>query len=239
MSTIKSIEDLLVIAQDPEYLPLHLLLDTNIILGFIDESDKLNGTVRPIISALINYQATFYFVLPSRLELMEKWRRKAITDYLRSNLNRENPETYSARDSFPKTWKLWQKVAQGRRLDDKQIKIIRDWCLNCPGGIELWHQFTMEALGGEFLRLDKILQKAGINYVSYGHPIYGAATTRPQWESAYALMEEFGLGSNDAAILNMCTNASGLSGIVTADKDFSSAIEADAISRLTCFFLDV
>lgn len=136
--------------------------------------------------------------------------------------------------------KIFKKISEGKRLDEQQIKIIRDWCLAKPEGINVWHQFTQDALYGEFYKLEKALENMGITYVSYDHAIYATPKgSRPQWQSAYALMEKYGLSSNDAAILNMCSTATGLDGIVTSDRDFCSAIEADAIPGLKCFFVNV
>ena len=84
-----------------------------------------------------------------------------------------------------------------------------------------------------FQRLDNILLSAGIEYVSYGNlDMFGNQNIKPEWGGAYHLMEKFGLSSNDAAILNMCSTATELDGILTTDNDVSSAVAVNAVPGL-------
>lgn len=236
MGFIKSAVDLLALAQDSSRLALRLLLDTNIVLSYVDQKDHFHKYILGLLTNLLAYQTEFYFVLPTRLELTQKWRLKVFSDYLYRYLSMNNEIFSSFEIDRPK---IFKKILEGKRLDEQQIKIIRDWCLAKPEGLNVWHEFTQDALSGEFNRLENALENMDISYVSYDHAIYTAPKgSRPQWQSAYTLMEKYGLSSNDAAILNMCSTANGLDGIVTSDRDFCSAIEAGAIPGLTCFFVN-
>ncbi len=126
-------------------------------------------------------------------------------------------------------------------LNDYEIKQLRELCLQDFGakgnqGINMWKQICQLCLGA-LPKTEELLKKWGINYVGlYDKGLFPEGSVPPRWQDQEKLMTTYGLGSADAAILNMASCSEKIVGVVTNDGDMVELFRANVMpDRVRCF----
>jgi predicted nucleic acid-binding protein len=216
---------ILVAIDNSIYTRKRMMLDSNVMIGYLDSKHKFHSQIKKRIQELFINGTTFFYPQPVLLEVKDYWRRKLFTETLRLHIG-EGKRLYR---KFEVLFIDFEKQNNGAILSDWQIKKLRQVLepIAKEKGIEFWFAFCKQSLGSEFEKLETFLNTTNFIYARFDDgDVYPSSTKGiwPSWESANALMEKFGLASNDAAILNMVNGGNGIDGFLTNDGDLLFAI---------------
>lgn len=209
-----------------------LMLDANIIIPYIDNKHQDHKDTLNEVKRLLGLNIQFLYSHPCLLEVLNYWRGKWIytgcelLDRNSKNLPRDFYRIFgSARGR-------WNGGDHRRYLHDTEIKDLRD-TLNARGG--LWGRM-ISSMNGKISKLPNDLGKIKIYYADFDSIYYPIADKAnwPKMDNVYLMIEKYGLGSNDAAILNMA-NYSSICGFVSNDGDMSFAINQGAYNPAKFF----
>lgn len=221
----------------------YVAFDTNDLIQLVDEQHEHHrNTVSVIQSIHRKSSATLVFFQPSKLELQEYMRRTLFTKGLIEKCYKQRLVGGAGKaDNFINHWVTDNQHQQRSALSDRDIKRLRELCLiDFPAiggqGINKWKQICRLCLGG-LPKIEELFKKWGIRYVGlYDKVLFPEGSTPPRWEDQEKLMTTFGLGSADAAILNMAMSNTKIAGVVTNDGDMVELFKAGVMpEQVHCF----
>jgi len=228
-------------AYDPKVDSLsRLMIDANIAISYFDANHSLHGEVKKRIQKLFINGSTFYYSQPVFLELKNYWRRKLITECIEQHLT-QGKRLYS---KFEKQYLEFKSKNTNPPLKEHQLKNLRETLENISKGkgVEFWFLLCDQALNGQFKQLDETLAQSNFIYAKFNDDdVYPSSLKSqwPQWITADAIMEKYGLASSDAAILNMVNSGQKIEGFISNDGDILFAAAKDALPSIpTITFLD-
>jgi hypothetical protein len=222
-------------------------VDSNVLIALCDKTHQYHTGTREFFEkwhARRNGRA-YYFIM-SRLEVLEYFRRRAITLYLR--------EFYAKGKDFGMP--RFDEMCRGLgpicchmddwvSLDDRQIKKVRsqfyDEMAAQSGTMEkartYWKQLCGLTLNKRIHDVFAALEPLGIEYASlHTAGLFPKGTKGPSWDQQERIMIEHGMASADASILNMVNSSQALAGIITNDIDMFEFFRAGgAREGLRCF----
>jgi predicted nucleic acid-binding protein len=221
----------------------YLAFDTNILIQLADDQHEHHRNTAAVIQAV--HQRTrvrFVYFIASKLELQEYMRRSFFSRGLREKFHDQSHIGGKGRaDAFINDWVHNHAHDPRAVLNDYEIKSLRELCLlDHPGdsrtAISRWKQVCQLCLG-RLPRVEETLARWGIQYVNIMDPaLYGEKSQKPQWENQSKLMATYGLGSADAAILNMAMSTDKIVGIVTNDGDMIELFRSEVLPDRVCCF---
>lgn len=219
-----------------------IMVDANVVIGHLDSKHKFHTTIKKKIQDLFIEGSTFYFSQPSLLETKNYWRRKLLTECIQTHLD-------SGRQLFRDFQKLYldfKERNKGEALGDRQIKELRQTIekIHSGKGVEYWALLCDQAMADQFKKLENTLASSNFKYAKLNDDDVFPLPNKPkwpQWEHVDGLIEKHGLGSNDAAIINMVNGAKDIDGFISNDGDLLFAIAKGALvaNVRTFTFLDV
>ena len=200
-----------------------VMLDSNILIVFLDYSHKFHELVRDKINKLFMQGANFYYCQPCLLELKNYWCRKRLTECINT---RRQEGVYFFR-KFEKLYLEFQKghnSDQAFQLRDHHVKELRKTLENIVKGkgVEFWFQLCRDALTDELAILESELNKIHIKYAKFNdNDVFPGAEKElwPKWTDADKIQESYGLSANDAAIVNMTNGGKEIDGFVSIYGD--------------------
>ena len=213
--------------QDPK-VQSYIALDTNILIQLVDKSHNFHG---PTINFFEKYrrkggEAVFFYLLASKLELGEYLRKKSYTAWLTSTFS--SGQSFLGNNSSFDTFCLDHEfVTSNSRPDeiltDRQIKELRVQCIRSAAsteeGLKIWENISQMALNSRYNQAYDTLKKLGITYKGFQDTDLFSEANRASWKEQEKLIQKFGLGSADAAILNMVNANQKITGLMTNDSD--------------------
>jgi len=211
-----------------------IMIDANIAIAYIDTSHKFHSQVKKRLQTLYANGAIFFYPQPVLLEVKDYWRRKLLTETIRTHIS-GGKRLYN---KFEKLFKDFEEANKNEILYDRQIKKLRETLepIAKEKGVEFWFALCKQALNTEFSKLDIFLSTSSFKYAKFNDgDVYPKEDQSkwPNWDQAYGLMEKFGLGSSDAAILNMVNGGKAIDGFFTNDGDLLFAIAKDGLNPAT------
>jgi predicted nucleic acid-binding protein len=214
-----------------------IMVDANVAISYLDSSNKFHTKVRKRIQELYADGATFFYAQPALLEIKNYWRRKLISECIQAHLDQGN-HLYGA---FLKAYLKFRPTKTDDILNDPQIKKLRETLepIFSGKGVTFWFKLCQQAFSGEFKKLDGFLNAANFKYAKfYDEDVYPVAdkSSWPVWDEVDVLMEKYGLGSNDAAILNMVNGGKNIDAFLSNDGDLLFSIAKGAMKpNVRCF----
>ena len=228
MALIRGYSDFLKSVNEKPTLKHGLVLDTNILVSATYEPDPAYREATELYDYLIELGIPTFCNVNVRAEFLEIHRRIIFTEAL-LNFRTENLDSAAADNLNRKLHSLKTRTAKAEkndstfRLSDREIKDFKvliskiedrsrnAWLAFCNESIgtklsDLWSK-TEAATGLQFLSLRRDDHK---NYID----------TSPDWDEVAKLMEQYGLSSSDAMIMNIFL-CSKFVGLVSSDIDIA------------------
>jgi hypothetical protein len=229
-----------------------LALDSNIVIQLCDDKHRWHeSTKRFIADARERKSARLYYFLATKLEVLEYFRKRGLTLWFR-NFYRTG-HAIGGSSQFDARYARHELFAPGcpdyEYLDDRSIKQLRkdfliDYAaadMSLDKAQSFWEKACSLALKGSMKNVLKALDTHHLTYAGLDNKdLFDAGTHRPQWKIQEDHMIRYGMGSSDAAIVNMATHAKGLHGIVSNDIDVVEFVRnAKEAAHLACYtFID-
>jgi len=232
VTTIRSVEDI-----DPQ-LNQRFILDSNVIIQFLDKDNLYYGQVKSKIDQLFLAGVQFYYPAPALLEIKNYWRLKELHDAIQLAID-------NGFNFFAKFQDYFKDVAPKRRknnkyLNDNDVKELRAILerIHSNKGVNRWFLLCETALKGKMSAIDQTMKDSNIRYTNFGDEeifLNGEKTEWPKWGTANNLIEKYALASNDAAILNMAF-AKKIDGFISNDRDLVFAVKNGAYPSDKLFY---
>jgi len=232
VAAIRSVEEI-----DPK-LNQRFILDSNIVIQFLDKDNLLHDQVRSKMNELFIAGVQFYYPAPALLEIKNYWRLKELHDSIQYAID-------NGFNFFSDFQKHFTDIAPMRRrknryLNDNDVKELRSLLekVHNNKGIVRWFQLCDTALKGKMSAIDQTLKNSNIRYTNFGDEeifLSDEKSEWPKWGTANNLIEKYALASNDAAILNMAF-AKRIDGIISNDKDLVFAVKNGAYPSDKLFY---
>ena len=221
------------------------VLHTNILIAIVDEQHGWHEKTLRFFEKMAakNKGFLFFYVLASKLELSEYLRKKFYTNWLVETYGKGN-HIFGPDHPFDEFCKNHEFVAEpttsNKFLSDREIKHIRSACIRAFStdveGLKMWENISQLALAGRFKLAEETLNRVGIHYKGlHDLDIFDEANP-PQWKDQEVFMKRFGLGSSDAAILNMVNSSPKINGLITNDSDLITIFRSTLVRKdVTCY----
>jgi predicted nucleic acid-binding protein len=232
VAVIRSVENIV-----PQ-LKQRFILDSNVLIQFLDKQNTFNGIVKSKIDQLFIAGVNFYYPAPALLEIKNHWRLKLLHEAIQYCID------YDIK-LFAKFEKHFKDVASKRRsqnkyINDTDVKYLRRLLeeIHDGKGIKRWLELCETALTGKMKAIETTLKKSNIKYTNFSdEEIFLTAEKEhwPKWGTVNNLIEKFALSSNDAAILNMAL-ANRIDGIISNDGDVIFAVRNGAYPSDKLFY---
>ncbi len=202
----------------------YLAVDTNILIDLLDPETHSSQATREQISNIACHYKLIYFV-SSLIEVMEHFRRQMLATYVAGDqIVADIGDSEFA--ALLSGWKEFNPITD-RFIKESQIKSLRKKCQTISNNGKLWEELCTNAFTKQSFDLIEtksvIKNQYNLTYKSLQcQDLFKDASDRPNWDDQFKLMEKYGLGADDAAILNMALSNSKIKGIITRDKDILS-----------------
>jgi predicted nucleic acid-binding protein len=207
------LETILVKSQDK---PLNLMVDTNILISSVYDSDKFYDETEKFLDSIADQDCALYCNVNIRSEFLEIQRRIIFTEGLldfEANKPKDTPFQLKGMLSSLRSNQDKRDQNQKRsplRLADPEIKKFKKEMSRIKyEGNDLWSQFCADKIGNKLQdSWVSIESKLDLNFISTTDPESQTLfITHPKWKGLVKIMESMGLASADAMVLNMflCT----------------------------------
>lgn len=218
--------------------PLNIILDSNIVIQFLDKENSFHGIVQSKINELFLAGIKFYFPVPALLEVKNYWRLKLLHDAIQLAID-NGFNFYNKFDDYFNKYAP-KRRAKNKYITDHDVKELRTICeaIHSNKGVERWLELCDEALSGEMKKIDKTLKISSIEYTNFGDEVLFLKNEKdrwPRWGTTDRLIEKYALSANDGAILNMAY-CHRVDGFMSNDKDLIFAVKNGAYSSDKLFF---
>lgn len=197
-----------------------LMLDANIIIPFLDKNHTLFKNAQSELKRLFILEVDLVYSQPCLLEIINYWRCRLIFMHCLILVRNTNSLNYKFVNIIRNAESEFKNNKRNKYLYDYEIKEIRKLLSSVPG---LWEKLV-GSMNGKIQNLIKNLEKTNIVYAQFTSAIYPLSDKAnwPKWNGAFSLIENYGLASNDAAILNMA-DYSTIHGFISNDGDIEFA----------------
>lgn len=212
-----------------------LMMDANILIPLLDfdyPDKELRKEIVLEISRLISLDIKLIYTQPCYLEILNYFRNKWIFKACQRMVQYQHAGAKQIRGIIIAAENRRMTGEDDRYLYDNEVKKIR---LAFSLNTKVWSGITI-ATRGKIKLLEDELKKIQISYAKFDSVYYPLAdkSNWPNWSGMHAMIENYLLASNDAAILNM-VNYKSIDGIISNDSDLEFAVKQGAIGSKVLF----
>lgn len=205
-------------------IPKKFAIDTNIVHSFLDARNPSHQDVSDTIHKLTECGNEFYYFYPTLFEIQQYWRSRSLIECV----DRRIDKGFYFYGKFIAAYRSLRPQLGSRDIRDHEFKSLRKTLENVAQGKgeRFWLELCQEAFEGRFAALNADLANLAIRFADVGDAALFPAEAQADWPNptgASALMEKYGLGSRDAAILHYTNCAHGVAGLITNDSDLHFA----------------
>lgn len=216
----------------------YIAIDTNILIQLLDNGHNHHASTKSFFEKARLKKISFIYFLASKFEAQEYLRKRKIADLVTYAM--ENDVQIGDKHCFDEWYhhRYADINKDNSFITDREIKDLRltiiDSFENKVKGLKEWESFCRLALGK--FNFDKALAHYEISYKSLqDKDLFPEGSSYPKWEDQQALIVKYGLGSADAAILNMAFSCARVSAILTNDRDMTSIFHSHYDQTIACY----
>lgn len=225
-----------------------LVLDSNVLISATYELDPFHDETLEFLDVVHGNSIPLFCNVNARAEFLEIHRRIIFTEALIDIARRVNhsqiPQELNSKlnSLLTRARSSETKQLQPLRLSEKEIKkfkeLMSDAALN-QSGKSAWEIFCETQIKGKLGRAWQYVEdEIGVNFLSLRkEDVEQHIDQPPQWESVVGLIENHGLSSSDAMILNMFF-VSKFEVLVTSDLEVALTFERIKPEAKICFVPD-
>lgn len=246
MSLIRGYSDFLKTLGKQDTLKNGLVVDTNVLISATYDSDKFFDPTQQFLSLVAENKIPLFCNVNVRSEFLEIHRRiifsEALFDFIDSVDKSMLPVTLSSQlAKWSKNNKT--RVSSGKsplRLSEADLKSVKLEIIKISdGNKDLWSALCENRIGNKLSYLwEQTVDELGLNFLTTRKEDQGEYLNKhPEWEDTIKLIEQQGLSSSDAMILNMFFSSK-FDAIVTSDLEVALTCEKLKPANKICFLPD-
>lgn len=247
MALIWGYRDLLRVIEDRPSIRSGLVVDTNVLVSTTYDADKFFDETTEFLDLVCENAIPLFCNMNVRMEFLEIHRRIVFTEVLldfASVVDRALIPSELTKKMHSWGTRNEKAKKEGRaplRLSEAELKEVK-FALSgiSDGHRDLWTVLCVDRIGN---KLGKVWEQAevelGLNFLGLRKEDQPAGTTKtPEWPETIKLVEQEGLSSSDAAIVNAFLS-SGYDAFLTSDQEVALTIRKVAGAGKCCFVPDL
>ena len=240
MSSVLSYNDFLKTANHSPSLKNGLVIDTNVLVSATYDSDPFYDLTNDFLDFVIENDVPLFCNVTVRTEFLEIHRRIIFSEILFDFADTANlPMTLASQLG------KWKKNNQTRkdsgktplRLSESDIKKVKLEMMKISSGdSDVWSILCQKKIGNKLGDLwQQTVDGFGLNFLSVRtEDIPEHLNKAPDWGDVIRLIEQYGLSSSDAMILNMFF-VSKFNALITSDQEVAVTFKKIQAKEKICF----
>jgi predicted nucleic acid-binding protein len=205
------------------YVPVSavLLFDANILIAHSDPEHEFHPAVKDRLDELFRFGCSFFYTDYCLREFREYFRRKYLKAYLLRYIKGHSVDGSVVR--------LVRDLENSDEIYDGDLKRIRRRIIEKhSSGMPMWQSICRDALKDKFERLEQSMR------LLFTHAVFDSdSENAPTLDTELEYTNSFGIGINDAALLDFYLRSVGVDALVTNDTDILQAFKALKIEGRT------
>lgn len=238
--------DFLKILNERPALGKGLVVDTNVLISATYESDAFFDSTTEFLSLIAENEVPIYCNVNVRAEFLEIHRRLIFSEALFDFA--DTIDTPKLPLQLAQQLGKWSKANETRkrqekpplRLSEADLKWVKLALIQVSDGHkDLWTVLCENRIGDKLSFLwQKTVDELGLNFLTLRKGDQAEHLDRaPEWEDAIKLIEQQGLSSSDAMILNMFL-VSKFEALITSDSEIAITLKRLRPEQKLCFVPD-
>lgn len=225
--------DFLSLLDKYENIKTGLIIDTNVLIAATYDSDKAHDEAAEFLDLVIEQRVPLYCNVNIRAEFLEIHRRIIFTEAL-LDFEGEVDKTKLPHDLVAKLNSLRSQSEKRKknnktpvRLGEADLKVFKLlMSVVSYGANDLWTVLCEDKIAGKLgVVWETAESELGLNFLSLRKEDQAKYFNEsPEWDEAVALIENQGLASSDAMIVNLFLKSK-FDGVITSDLDVALSIE--------------
>lgn len=223
-----------------------LVVDTNVLVSATYDADRFFDQTTEFLDLVVENEVPLFCNVNVRMEFLEIHRRiiftEALLDFssvvdkaLLPTALLKSMHSWSTRNE-----KLQRDGKAPLRLGEADLKSAKFELSKISDGTrDLWTVLCADRIGNKLSKLwERAAEELGLNFLSLRKEDQPSGTARsPEWAETMKLVEQEGLSSSDAAIVNAYLT-SGYDAFLTSDQEVALTIRKVAGAGKGCFVPD-
>jgi predicted nucleic acid-binding protein len=246
MSLIWGYSDFLTTLNRLPSLKKGMVVDTNVLVSATYDSDKFYDPTKEFLNFVAEYEVPLYCNVNVRAEFLEIHRRiifsETLFDFADTIDSAKLPMTLASQLG------KWSKINKTRkessksplRLSEGDLKNVKLELMKISDGErDLWSVLCENRIGNKLSRLwEMTVSELGLNFLTIRKEDQAEHLDKaPDWDDAIKLIEQQGLSSSDAMILNMFFSSK-FDALITSDLEVALTFERIKPLNKICFIPD-